>query len=147
MRMCPPRLDDAGVAAIEFAITAPMLLMIIAAIIEFGLAIRDTLSVQTAAAVGGQYTMQKGFDSPAISAAVLNATGAAGVRASPAPALFCGCPGATGIVNAVCNTICVDGIKARRYVVISASIDRTTVVNVGFGLPAVLTRTSIVRLP
>jgi Flp pilus assembly protein TadG len=138
---------QAGVAAIEFAIMAPMLLLVIASVIELGLASRDALRAQAAAAAGSEYAMLNGFDSAAISAAVVNGTGAVGLTASPAPVLFCGCPGTTGIGVAACAATCSDGVNARQYVRVSASINRTTVINAHLGLPAVLVRQSIARLP
>lgn len=138
---------QSGVAALEFAIMAPFLLALIIAIIEIGLATRDSLRAQAAAATGAAYAMQNGFDSTKIANAVINGTGAVGLTASPAPTLSCGCPTATGIGVAACTATCADGLKARQYVKVSASITRTTILSTRFGLPTVLTRQSIMRLP
>lgn len=139
--------SESGVAAIEFAIMAPVLILLVAAVIELGLATRDSLRAQAAAAAGGFYAMQHGFDSAKIAAAVTNGTGATGLTANPAPLQSCGCPTATGITAAGCAAICSDGRVARQYVTISASIARTSILDAHLGLPATLTRQSIVRLP
>ena len=66
-----PRVDaiesEAGVAALEFAIMAPLLLLLIASVAELGLATRDAMRAQSAAATGGYYAMQNGFNAAAIS--------------------------------------------------------------------------------
>jgi Flp pilus assembly protein TadG len=141
-------MSERGAAALEFAIMAPLLLILIISVVELGLAIRDSLRAQAAAAAGGYYAMQHGFNSASISAAVANGAGTTvGVSASPAPVLFCGCPTATGIGSTVCGATCTDGVGARQYVQVSASITRTTLLNAHLGLPAVLIRKSVVRLP
>lgn len=142
-----PLRSTCGVAAIEFAIIAPVLLMLIVSVIELGLATRDSLRAQAAAAEGAYYAMKNGFDAGEIAAAVINGTGAPGMSASPAPALFCGCPSATGIAVTACSVTCGDEIPARRYVQVNASITRTSVLDAHLGLPTVITRQSIVRLP
>jgi len=138
---------DAGIAAIEFAVMAPLLLALILSIIELGLATRDSMRAQSAAATGAYYAMQKGFNATNISSAVVNGTGAVGLSASPAPTLFCGCPTTTGISTATCGAICTGGIPARQYVKVNASISRTSILNAHLGLPSTITRQSIVRLP
>lgn len=147
----PPRVacapGEAGIAALEFAIMAPLLLVLIVAIVEIGLATRDALRAQSAAASGSYYALQNGFDTAGISAAVVNGTGAVGLSANPAPALFCGCPTVTGIGETVCTATCADGIKARQYVRVSATITRTSILDAHLGLPAVLVRQTTVRLP
>lgn len=136
-----------GVAAIEFAIIAPVLLVLIMSVIELGLATRDSLRAQAAAAEGGYYAMKNGFDPGKIALAIVNGTGASGLSASPAPALFCGCPSATGIAVTACDATCGDGMAARKYVQVNASLARTSVLDVQLGLPTVIIRQSIVRLP
>jgi Flp pilus assembly protein TadG len=138
---------SAGVAAIEFAIMAPLLIVMITCLIELGLATRDSLRAQSAAAAGAYYAMQNGFDVSGITNAVVKGTGAVGMTASPAPTTYCGCPSASAIGTVACNATCTDGIAARQYALVSASIARTTVLNANLGLPATITRYAIVRLP
>ncbi|MBT2189087.1 TadE/TadG family type IV pilus assembly protein [Sphingobium nicotianae] len=146
-RLLDPFRSTGGVAAIEFAIISPVLLALIVSVIELGLATRDSLRAQAAAAAGAYYSVQNGFDATGIAAAVVNGTGAPGLSASPAPTLFCGCPSAGGIGPATCDATCDDGAPARKYVRVSASITRTSVLDADLGLPTVITRQSIMRLP
>lgn len=133
-----------GVAALEFAIVAPVLAILIVSSVELGLAIRDQLRVQAASAAGAFYAMTNGFDAPGISAAVLSGAAGTGLSASPPPTLFCGCPQATGIAAAACGATCADGLAARQYVQVNASIPRATIFNLD--LPTTLTAQSIGRL-
>ncbi len=135
-----------GTAAIEFAIVAPVLVLIMAAAIELGLAVRDANRAQQAAAAGADYASGHGWDPAGISAAVTSGSNAPGLTASPAPALFCGCPQASGVASATCGGLCPDGTSVRQYVRVSASVTRTSVLKAGLPLPAVLTRQSIARL-
>lgn len=133
-----------GVAALEFAIVAPALAILIVSSVELGLAIRDQLRVQAASAAGAYYAMKNGFDPDGISAAVLSGAAGTGLSASPAPTLFCGCPQATGIADAACGATCADGLAARQYVQVNASIPRTSIFSLG--LPNTLTAQSVGRL-
>jgi Flp pilus assembly protein TadG len=142
----PQSRSQQGAAALEFAILAPVMVILIVSSIELGFAIRDQLRVQAASAAGAFYAMNKGFDSAGISAAVLSGAAGTGLAATPAPVLFCGCPQTTGIAAATCGATCADGIAARQYAQVSASIPRTTVLGSSLGLPATMTAQSIGRL-
>ncbi|WP_374384141.1 TadE/TadG family type IV pilus assembly protein [Dongia sp.] len=65
--------DNSGSPAVEFALTAPILLMLTCGLIDFGLAVRAKSDIEAAARAG----LQKGFgniwDKDAISVAVKNA--------------------------------------------------------------------------
>jgi Flp pilus assembly pilin Flp len=142
----PQGRSQQGVAALEFAIVAPVIAILIVSSIELGFAMRDQLRVQAASAAGAFYAMKNGFDAAGVSAAVLNGAAGTGLTASPAPVLFCGCPQATGIAAAACGATCVDGIAARQYAMVSASIPRTTILGSSLGLPATMSAQSIGRL-
>jgi Flp pilus assembly protein TadG len=147
LRFGAPWRRNGGVAAIEFAIVAPMLLALVIASVELGFATQASIQSQDAAAAGAFYATQKGWDAAGISAAVLAATSAPGLTAAPAPQLYCGCPTTTGIGSTTCGVTCADGVTARQYVKVSASLPRKTVIGSGFGLPGTVTSTSTARLP
>ena len=135
-----------GTAAIEFALVAPLLVLLLVGTTELGLAIRDADRVQQAAAAGAAFAVEHGWDSAGIAAAVASGSGAQGVSASPAPALFCGCPQAAGITATDCSVTCADGSGARQYVRVSATLARTSLMASALPLPANLTRQSVARL-
>lgn len=136
-----------GAAAIEFAIIGPLLLSLVIGVTELGLAIRASMLAQEAAAAGALYASQHGWDASGVSAAVLAATDEASLAASPAPQLYCGCPGASGVAAATCGERCPDDQAARQYVTVSATIPRVSVIRSSLGLGASMTATSTVRLP
>jgi Flp pilus assembly protein TadG len=137
---------DRGVAVLEFAFIAPLLLALLIAGVELGLAIRTELLAQEAAAAGAQYAIQ-GFDATAITSAVQNVKAGSGLLASPAPAEFYACPAASGLTHTTQGTTCTDGAAARHYVDVWASIARPTVMGASFGLPATLTAHAVARAP
>ena len=109
-----------GVAAIELAIIAPILLLLMICTIDLGFSIYRKMQVQHSAQAGAQYAMAHGFNASSISSAVTNATSFSGVSASPAPSQFCGCASSTGVTNAACSSKCSGGSTAGTYVTVSA---------------------------
>ncbi len=138
---------DRGTAAIEFAIIAPVLMILLIGIVELGLGVQQAMQVQNAAEAGAVYAGKHGWDAGAIAAAVVNASDAGGLAASPAPVLFCGCPGAGGIASMACNGKCPDGSAAEQYVRVSASMPHTVLLTgLGLPIPSTLTAHATVRV-
>jgi Flp pilus assembly protein TadG len=136
-----------GVAAVEFAIAAPLLLILLAGLIEVGYRVFESMQVQNAAEAGALYVAIHGWDSAGISAAVVNATGISGVTATPAPTQFCGCPAAGAIAATNCASTCSGGAAAGGYVQVNASLAHQTIMPFpGLTLPATLTGYAIVRV-
>ena len=108
-----------GVAALEFALVVPFLLLMIVGIVDIGMGIYRKMQVQNAAQAGAQYAISHGY-SPSIADVVTNATTFPGIAATPAPGQFCGCPSNSGVATATCGSICVAGSTAGTYVVVSA---------------------------
>jgi uncharacterized membrane protein len=140
-----------GTAAIEFALLAPLLLILLTGIVEIGMAVFQDIQVQAAAEAGALYAAKYGSnDLTAIALAVTNATGTSGITAAPAPQVFCGCPTASGITSqgADCSTVCPDAKPPGKYVTISATITRTELLTpyISLGLPATFTGSSVVRV-
>jgi Flp pilus assembly protein TadG len=122
----------------------------VAGTIELGMAICEAMQMQAAAETGAFYAAKYGFDEAGITAAVINATNAAGVTATAAE--FCGCPSAGGLTNEgapPCSTTCTGGGVAGKYVLITARIAHFTVIPAplpGLTIPATLSGRAIVRL-
>lgn len=135
-----------GTAAIEFALAAPVLVLLLAGVVELGFGIYQAMQVQNAAEAGALYAAENGWDPAGISAAVLNATGATGITASPAPQQFCGCPAANGIVVAACGATCAGGDPAGSYIQVNASAARVSILpDADFSLPATFTGQATIR--
>lgn len=69
------RLDDRGAVAVEFALITPVLMLLLVAFIDFGLAFREKMQAETAARAGLQYAVYDSADNAAIIASVIDATG------------------------------------------------------------------------
>jgi Flp pilus assembly protein TadG len=116
----------AGLAAIEFAVIAPLLVLMMVSTVDLGLGFYSAMQVQNAAQAGAQYAALHTFNATSISSAVLNATSFKGISASPSPIQFCGCPSKTTVATATCGTKCADGTAAATYVRVSAKGTYTT---------------------
>lgn len=109
-----------GAAAIEFAVVAAMLLLLMVGAADYGMGFYRKMQVQNAAQAGAQYAMLRGFSPSSIMAAVTNATSFSEVTATPAPSQFCGCPTSIGVAIAACDSTCAGGLVAGTYVTVSA---------------------------
>jgi len=139
-----------GTAAIELAIVSPILVILLAGVVEIGMAAYQAMQVQSAVEAGVLYASEKGVSSlAAIQQAVVNATGTTGITATPAPVVFCGCPVAAGIVSqgSNCTTTCSGGAAPGEYVRVNAAIAHQTIVPfLALPLPATITASSTVRV-
>ena len=123
------RNDTRGLAAIEFAIYVPILLMLTVCTIDLGEAAYDAMQVENAAQAGSQYASVHGYNVPAISTAITSATSLSGLTASPAPTEFCGCPSGSGVTITTCGSTCSDGSLTGTYVTSSATATYTTMIH------------------
>lgn len=148
------RRSESGTAAVEFALFAPVFLILLTGTIELGRAMYEVMQVNNAVDVGMLYVAKTGaFDTSAIATAVVNASTVypVGVAATPAPTLFCGCPTAGGISAVSCAppTPCDDGSNAGQYVQINATLPHLNFILPNSGVlavPATFTAKAIVRI-
>jgi Flp pilus assembly protein TadG len=141
--------SESGVAALEFGIFVPLLLIMIVGTVELGLSMYQAMQVNNAVESGALYAMKQGtsFNASNIAAAVVAASSVTGLTASPAPTTFCGCAATAGItVSANCATPCSNGNTPGTYVKVNASIPHATILTNSFGLPSTFTAISIVRV-
>ena len=112
--------EPSGIAAIEFAVVAPLLVMMFICLTDLGLGIYTNMQVDSAAQYGAQYALTSGYDPDAITSAVKDSSEISGLDV--APSTFCGCPGANGVVALpTCNAKCNDGFAAGTFVRVSVS--------------------------
>ena len=139
-----------GTAAIEFGLFSPLLLILLAAIVEIGLATYQEMQLQAAVEAGALYAAKHGASNlTAIGQAVVNSTATSGITASPAPTTFCGCPTAAGIVSqgTNCTTVCASGSAPGHYVTVNAAVTHQTIMPyLSLPLPATLTASITVRV-
>jgi Flp pilus assembly protein TadG len=148
-----PRTRNSGTAAVEFALLCPFMLILLTGVAEIGIAGYQAMQVQAAVEAGALYAANNGattFSATNVVAAVTNATGTAGLTATPAPTAFCGCPTATGIVSQTtnCTSVCAgSGLSPGHYVTVNAAIPHQTLMPfLNLPIPATLTATSTIRV-
>jgi Flp pilus assembly protein TadG len=132
-----------GTAAVEFALVAPFLLLLLGGIVELGRAVYDSAALAGAARAGAQYAWIQPNDNAGIVAAAAAASGlpAGSVRVS-APTRFCECPDGT---PSSCDVACPTG-ALRRFVQIDVQRDFGAITNLlNVAVPSVLTARAIVR--
>jgi Flp pilus assembly protein TadG len=126
------RRRSVGSAIVEFALTAPLLLLLTAGVLDFAMLIRTAASVADAARAGAQYGSRStaaASDTAGIRSAALDASpGIAGMTVTPVKACKCA-DGST----VSCNGSCVNG-GLRVYVQVTAQTTAPTVFRYA-GLP------------
>jgi Flp pilus assembly protein TadG len=130
----PRRLRDRrGVAAVEFALLAPILITLLASVVDLGLAIERSIRLETSAQAGAQYILRFPNDTDGAATAAEAAAGS-GATATATP-LPCQCPAADGTNGAevACNGTCATGMA--RYVRVSVTRSYTPIFPTSFLIP------------
>jgi Flp pilus assembly protein TadG len=139
--------DRSGVAAIEFALAAPILVAAFVGIADVGMGIYKQMQLVNAVQAGARYAMINGWNSAQIQNAVTSATDLTAVSATPAPTTSCGCPSNATIIAATCGSTCASSAAAGTYVTVNAQFAYTPVIPfVGFGGAVTLVAQSTVRI-
>lgn len=127
-RQTPRQLiDSAGVAAVEFALVAPVLILLLVGTVDIGTAYWEKTEIDNAAWAGAVYAAVNGNNSSGISAAMSSATGLTSIQ-SAVGQRFYGCPTASGITAEPSASItCGPGGTARTYVTVTASVSYSPV--------------------
>ena len=133
-----------GVAAVEFAIIAPVLIILLAAAANVGFAVDHTIQLANAARAGAQYATVKPDDLAGAQAAAL-----AVLPGSTAmlPVLSCTCPLAGQATSATvvgCGTTCAGGMA--RYITVTVSMAPPQIAGLAFFNPAAASRTVVARV-
>lgn len=115
-----------GNAAIELALLAPPLMLLVVGTVDYGLAVYDQIEVQNAAQAGAEYALKHGYSTTGISGAMSAATPLT-ISAVPAPAQSCGCPSGTTLTPTACGNNCASGLTAGTYVTVNAQTTYTTI--------------------
>ncbi len=154
---------DNGTAAIEFALMAPFLLVLVGGVVEFGFAMYESMQVNAAVEAG---ILSAAVNASALasswnSATVINAVTAANtlppayaLTATPAPTEFCGCPNVAGSVATLASAsppncssgTCSSGNAAGTYVQVNASINHLTLLPTKTVFPGAFTASAVIRI-
>jgi Flp pilus assembly protein TadG len=142
--------SNRGIAALEFALAAPILLAALAPLADLGIAYSQDQQLRQAVEAGAQYAAIHPWNQnapTAIAAAVTAATPLTGVTASPAPYQLCGCPNGSGITTTTCGYYCTNGQTSGYYVVVSAQLTYRPVLPYSvLGSSKILTAQSTIRI-
>lgn len=115
---------DEGVGAIEFGFVAPILLVLLLGIIDFGRAYWEQMQIATAADAGAQWAMSNGYNGSSIDTVAQSATNLANVGVSSSNS--CGCPTSTGVSIYACSSTCPDGTTPKKYVIVNTHVCYST---------------------
>jgi Flp pilus assembly protein TadG len=141
------REGETGLAAIEFGLIAPFLVLLVVAAVDLGTGIYKAMQAQNAAEAGAIYASKHTVDLTGIAGAVVNATAAAGIAATPSPTQFCGCPTASGIATTSCASTCTDGSAPGLYLRITAQVTHSPLLSMaGLVTPTAITGQAVIRI-
>jgi Flp pilus assembly protein TadG len=137
-----------GVAAVEFAIGASFLIMMVTGVFDFGQLYSARLQLVAAVHSGAAYAATNGFNANGIVTATTTAANLATLTATPAPSQVCACPnGNVGMTVVACGTSCAGGGDAGTYVRVNAQASYTFIFPLPRSVnPLVMTSTALARI-
>ena len=134
-----------GIAAVEFALLAPILVGVLVGVADLGNGIYRWMEVTDAAQAGAQFAVRQGYNAAAVMSAVSSATSLASVSSTSSQ--FCGCPSGADIAAAACGSTCPAGSPAGTYVSVAAQTQFSPLLPYpGLPNPLTLSAQSTVRL-
>lgn len=138
---------EGGTAAIEFGLLAPLLVSLLLCSAEIGYFIQQRMMVNSAVEAGIAVAAKRGFDSAAITAAILTNAATPGLEATPAPSLFCGCVANNAVKPTPCDVPCAGKVVPGHYVKVGAQLKPQSIMpSAILPLPALITAQSTTRL-
>lgn len=138
------RNSRSGVAAVEFAIIAPVMTILLAGATNVGLAVDHSIHLANAARAGAQYATALSSDLAGARTAALAVMPGATVAT---PVMTCICPPsgyATGTTTVDCTTTCATGMA--RYITVTVSMTPTQIPGLAFFSSTAATRTVVARV-
>lgn len=131
-----------GSIAVETAIIAPMLILVVASVVDIGRATYDVTSLAGAVRAGSQYALRTPNDIAGIKAAVSAASTLTGDKIDPDAVPFCECP--NGTPKPLCDSCGPEVL--RRFVRVTASHTFSRIMPFSsIVIPSNLTAQAIVR--
>lgn len=136
--------NRSGNVAVEFALLAPLLVIILTGLADFGRVTYERMALETAARSAVQYARQNPNDTAGITAAALNAGGLDATATVEIPAPFCECPDGTSIG---CSTVCPSGDPILRFLSVTVRHDFALFFSYpGLPSPLALAGTAVIRV-
>lgn len=126
-----------GIAAVEFALVAPLLLLLFGGIAELGLTVWARSTLTDAVSQGAYYAFLTGpsVQTSAITTLVQNASGLSGISAgATTPATYCASGSPATLTAATSSGTCSDGTTPGTYTTITATYSMTPILPAFTGL-------------
>ncbi len=144
-RVQKPWRDRRGIAALEFGLVAPMLVLLLVGMCDYGIAIWEQMEVGNAARAGAAYASIHGWNSAAIENAAIRATELTSISAAASESL--GCPSASQGVAPPSGSTCSGGVQPGTYVVVNATAQYSLIIPYpGLSGPLTLTGQATARI-
>ncbi len=115
-----------GIGAIEFALIAPLLLMMLLGILDFGMAFWQRMQIANATDAGVEWAMANPYNGTSITDVVQAATNLSIPTGNISPSNPYGCATSSGVVTYSQSTTCPDGSTSQLYTLVSAYICYST---------------------
>jgi len=112
--------DQSGNAAVEFALILPPTVLMVAGLIEFGMAVNNGTSLENGARAGAQYATSQGLNSTGISAAVAGASNLDPATLDVNSREFYECSGSWGTEVDV-STNCGSGVPLAKFIEVTVT--------------------------
>lgn len=138
------RRNDDGSAAVEFALISPVLVLMLIALVDLGLAMMDSVRLASAVRAGAQFAMQDADDKASIKTVAANSTSLSLSEADiEVSDKFCECD----TVSAPCDTTCASGFAPGEYVTVTGSTTITSILSYPWlASPSTLTQSTTIRV-
>jgi len=137
--------DRRGVAAVEFALIAPVLFLLAAGLIDGSRFIVETMQVKAAAQAGADFARKNGWDAAGIATAVTSATSIT-VSADPAPTQTAACVSGANLV-APSGATCAAGGTPGNFIAVAAQAPFAPIMPwPGLSQPTTVAARALVRL-
>lgn len=148
MNSTPRRLIESrdGSTAVEFALLAPMLLLLLAGLIDVSRLISQTMQVRAAAQAGADWAQRYGWNAAGVQSAVASATALSSVVATPAPTQVRACVSGGQLVETTASE-CAAGVPSGEFVKVAAQAPFQGILPwPGIVLPETLAASAMVRV-
>ena len=128
--------DRRGVGALEFGLLAPVVMLLLLGVYDFGMAYWEQMQISNAADTGAQWAMQNPYDATSVKTLAENATP---LRPAVSSHTAYGCPSGSGMSyggldsstgqwkSYSSTSTCPDGTTAHNYVIVDTQICYSTI--------------------
>jgi Flp pilus assembly protein TadG len=143
------RAAQSGNAAVEFALLVPIVMILLAGLFDYGMVVRLSMQLNSAARAGVQYATIYPADTDGVQRAARNSVNDSSMTVFT-PDVFCTCGSSTASRLSTCNgtAICGAGVTNRNYVSVQVQRSYTPILPYGgFGTPITMNAAAVLQVP